>query len=188
MDNHQLLLDNMDAIEHGVRRIAAAAKLSPIDVADLVGDTVLKLLGGGLDTFDSNKGSAVVFFRMVAWQVARDSVRAMNRGGQFSGYLTGFGNTSLDVDADDDSAPVQLVDECQSPESIVADREWSTVARAAVAAVLPQLTEQERHLYGLLASGTFDAAAYAAEQGISPSTAHVRANRLRAKLGAKLAA
>jgi DNA-directed RNA polymerase specialized sigma24 family protein len=50
------------------------------------------------------------------------------------------------------------------------------------------LSEQEQELYALLASGEFDAATYAEEQGISPATAHVRANRLRAKLRDKLAA
>ncbi len=178
----------MDAIQHSVRRVAKAAHLSQIDVADLVGDTVLKLLDGGMETFDPDKGSVVTFLRTVAWRVATDRVRALNRGGQFSGYLTGFGNTSLDADTDDDSSPVQLVDGGQSPDTMVAERQWTATARAAVAAVLPQLTEQERHLYGLLVSGSFDAGAYAVEQGISPSTAHVRANRLRAKLAAKLAA
>ena len=115
MNNHQLLLDNMDAIEHGVRRVAKAARLSPVDVTDLVADTVLKLLDGRLGMFDPDKGSARVFFRTVAWRVATDRVRAMNRGGQFSGYMTGFGNVALDADRgnqvialgheDDDLAP-----------------------------------------------------------------------------------
>ena len=188
MNNHQLLLDNMDAIEHGVRRVAKAARLSPVDVTDLVADTVLKLLDGRLGMFDPDKGSARVFFRTVAWRVATDRVRAMNRGGQFSGYMTGFGNVALDADRDDDSPAIQLPTDAPTPEQEVAERQWSAQARAAVAAVLPQLTAQERELYTLLVSGDFNAATYAADQGVSPSTAHVRANRLRAKLAAKLAA
>lgn len=182
MKNHQLLLDNMDAIRHGVSRVAKAARLSPVDVEDLVGDTVLKLLDGRLDMFDASKGSAKVFFRTVAWRVAADRVRAMNRGGQFSGYLTGFGNTALDADTSDDTPAVQLASATPSPESAVAEREWSEVARAAVAEVLPSLTDGERELYAQLAAGTFDAATYARSNGLSTSTAHVRANRLRAKI------
>jgi len=223
LDNHQLLLDNMDSIEQGVRRVAKAAQLSSIDVQDLVSDTVVKLLDGRLEMFDPSKGSAAVFFRTVAWRVAADRLAAMNRGGQFSGYLSGFGNVALDKDvdvADGADAPVQRgqarsthkdalgaadaqpkqlgravrvkgvavsqsVDSCENE---LAERQWAEQARAAVAAVLPTLSEQERELYALLAADEFDAATYAAEQGISPATAHVRANRLRAKLRAKLAA
>ena len=222
MDTHQLLLDNMDSIEQGVRRVAKAAQLSQIDVQDLVSDAVVKLLDGRLEMFDPNKGSAATFFRTVAWRVAADRLAAMNRGGQFSGYLPGFGNAALDKDtdaADGADAPVrrgqarsahkdalgaadaqpeqgravrvkgvaidQSVDSCEDD---LAERQWAEQARAAVAEVLPELSESDRELYALLASGEFDAATYAAEQGISTATAHVRANRLRAKLRAKLAA
>ena len=213
----------MDSIEHGVRRIAKAAGLSNIDVKDLMSDTVLKLLDGRLEMFDPNKGSAAVFFRTVAWRVAADRLAAMNRGGQFSGYLSGFGNSPLDKDldaADNADAPVErgparsmhkdalgaadaqpeqagrpvrvkgvpIRQVANSCESELAERQWTEQARAAVAEVLPMLSEQEQELYALLASGEFDAATYAEEQGISPATAHVRANRLRAKLRDKLAA
>lgn len=182
MDNSQLLLDNMDAVKHGVRRVAKAARLSPIDVDDLVADAVVKLLDGALATFDASKGSIVVFLRTVAWRVAADRVRAMNRGGQFSGYLTGFGNVALDADRDDDGPAVELPTSAPSPEQALAERQWTAQAREAVAGVIHLLTEQERALFALLTSGTFNAATYAEAHGISTSTAHVRANRLRAKL------
>ena len=211
MQNHQLLLDNMSAIEHGVKRAASVAKLSKVDVADLVQDVCVKLLDGRLDSFDPEKGSATVFFRTCAWRVATDAVRALNRGGQFSGYLSGFGNAALDAERSEGQAPmthaparsthaakagaVGAADDTgravrvsgrrifdNTTVDVVAERQWSAQAREAVAGVLPGLTSQERDLYALLASGDFDAATYAAEHGISASTAHVRANRLRSKL------
>lgn len=218
MSHHQLLLDNMPAIQHGVRRAVISAGLSKVDVADLVQDVCAKLLDGRLESFDESKGSATVFFRTVAWRVATDAVRAMARGGQFSGYLSGFENVHLDAPkggevcedrrfAHAQSAHVEKVGAAdaqsergravrvsgqeilpgESFEDELAERQWAAQARAAVAEVLPMLTAQEQELYALLASGDFDAASYAQAQGISPSTAHVRANRLRSKLRELLA-
>jgi RNA polymerase sigma factor (sigma-70 family) len=220
MDNHQLILDNMGAIENGVRRAGSRCRLSEVDVQDLTADAVLKLLDGAVDSFDPDKGSASTFFRVVAWRATADALRRMGRGGQ-RGYIGGLGNTSLDTDASTylqskglspmsgarsmHRAPVgpvdqqteqgravrvkgQAIDSGVEFTAGIADRQWTEQARAAVAAVLPGLTEQERELYGLMVSGDFDAGAYAAEHGVSASTAHVRANRLRAKLRAKLAA
>jgi RNA polymerase sigma factor (sigma-70 family) len=184
MENHQLLLANMDAIEAGVRRAGSRCRLSNVDVQDLIADAVLKLLEGGIKSFDPDKGSAETFFRVVAWRVTADRLRAMGRGGQFSGYLSGIGNTSLNTPK---GARLEL-DAGESFAESFAERQWTEQARAEVAEVLSQLTEQERDLYALLASGDFDAATYAAEQGISHTTAHVRVNRLRAKIRAKLAA
>ena len=218
MENHQLLLENMDSIEAGVRRAGSRVRLSEVDVQDLISDAVTKLLGGGLSTFDPDKGSASTFFRTVAWRVTADAMRAMGRGGQFSGYLSGIGNTAMQGDSDrhdgmgdaqraparsTHAAPLgaapekqgravrvtgQQIDKGDSFGDAVAERQWTEQARDAVAVVLPSLSDTERALYALLASGEFDAATYGAEQGISTATAHVRANRLRAKLRTKLAA
>jgi RNA polymerase sigma factor (sigma-70 family) len=217
-NHHQLLLANMDSIEAGVRRAGSRVRLSEVDVQDLISDAVAKLLEGGLSTFDPNKGSASTFFRTVAWRVTADAMRAMGRGGQFSGYLGGIGNTVMQGgnDRDDGMGDVQraparsthaeplgaapakqglavkvrgeAIERGVSIEDAVAERQWTEQARDAVAEVLPSLSDTERALYALLASGEFDAATYAAEQGISTATAHVRANRLRAKLREKLAA
>jgi RNA polymerase sigma factor (sigma-70 family) len=218
MDNHQLILDNMPAIKRGVERVTASARLSKTDVADLIQDAYMKLLDGRMDSFDPAKGNVATFVGMVAWQVARDAVRSMNRGGQFSGYMSGYKNANIDAPDPAEDQPVRrsgartmhrspvgaVTDQPESGRAVlvsgvkievgtcfdteVIERQWTEQARGAVAEVLAGLTEQEQELYSLMASGDFDAATYAAEHGISPSTAHVRANRLRAKLRAKLAA
>jgi DNA-directed RNA polymerase specialized sigma24 family protein len=77
------------------------------------------------------------------------------------------------------------------PESCAAEveeRQWLEQARAEVAEVLPELSESELELWALLADGSYDAASYAAQQGITVATAYVRANRLRAKMRDLLAA
>ena len=241
----QMVLANMDAIEQGVRRAANPAGLGVDVIADLISDAVLALLDKRGAAFDAERGSALVFCRMVGYQVALDRVRGMNRGGQFSGAYAGFGNASLDTNTADKAAnmteamrgdkagrssivphlPANIFGGVPPKKSgikhgeqsnwrasrkqytnavrvkgvsldtlattiadDIADRDWFNKARAAVAEVLPGLTASERELWDELAAGTWDAATYAEREGIATATAHVRANRLRAKVAGLLAA
>jgi len=96
-----MVLAQADAIDKGVRSFLAACSGQIVlgeDVCnDLVADATLALLDTRGAAFDPTRGSAEVFCRMVAYQVTRDRVRSMNRGGQFSGAYSGFGNTQLDA-------------------------------------------------------------------------------------------
>lgn len=216
----QMVVENTAAIEHGVRRITGPARLGPDITADLVSDAMLALLERGA-SYDPSKASPAAFCRMVAFQVALDKLRAMKRGGQFSGAYAGFGNAQLNAapkDADGNEvamekrqtaavnphkAPTGAVSEWKGSEGRAvrvggssllgqlgasnhaddyAERDWLNKARAAVAAVLPSLTGAERALWAELEAGTFDASEYAERAGIATATAHVRANRLRAKV------
>ena len=207
----QMVLANADAIDHGVRRITGPARLGEDVTADIVADVTLALLDKRGAAFDPTRGNPAAFCRMVAYQVALDKLRAMNRGGQFSGAYAGFGNAQLDVKrgdappitsapAADAHTPKMGADATDSPGRAVRvkgaafntcaptfvaeleDHQWLTEARNAVAAVLPSLTDSERMLWDELAAGTFAAADYAERHGITVSTAHVRANRLRARV------
>lgn len=212
----QMVLAHADAIEHGVKRITGPARLGADVTADIVADVMLALLDGRGAKFDPSRGNAKVFCRMVAYQIALDKLRAMNRGGQFSGAYAGFGNAQLDADRGDDapppinSAPAADVHKPKAgavadagPDTAgravrvngasfgiaaptfadeLADHEWLTDARNAVAAVMPLLTDSERMLWAELTAGTFNAADYADRHGLATATAHVRANRLRAKV------
>jgi hypothetical protein len=241
----QMVLANMDAIEQGVRRAATPAKLGADVIADLISDAVLALLDKRGAAFDAERGSALVFCRMVGYQVATDRVRGMNRGGQFSGAYAGFGNASLDTSTADKGANMTeaMRGDKQGKSSIaphlpanifggvppkkkgithgkmsdwrasratytnvvrvsgvsldtlattiaddIAERDWLNKARAAVVAVLPKITIEDRELWDELVAGTWDAATYAEREGIATATAHVRANRLRAKIAGLLAA
>jgi DNA-directed RNA polymerase specialized sigma24 family protein len=97
----QMVLDHADDIDHGVRSALAACYGQIIlgeDVCqDLVADATLALLDSRGAAFDPARGTPKVFCRMVAYQVARDKVRSMNRGGQFSGAYSGFGNVQLNA-------------------------------------------------------------------------------------------
>jgi hypothetical protein len=241
----QMVLANMDAIEQGVRRAANPAGLGVDVIADLISDAVLALLDKRGAAFDAERGSALVFCRMVSYQVALDRVRAMNRGGQISGAYSGFGNASLDTGGGDKEANmteamrgdkagrssiaphlpadifggvpprkkgvrhgeqsnwrasrerytnvvrvsgVALDTLATTIADDIAERDWFNKARAAVVEVLPSLTASERELWDELAAGTWDAATYGEREGIATATAHVRANRLRAKVAGLLAA
>jgi len=217
----QMVLANMDAIEQGVRRAAGPARLGKDVIADLISDATLALLDTRGAAFDAERGSALIFCRMVAYQVATDRVRAMNRGGQFSGAYAGFGNATLDMQAsgeDDQQAARKakarnthrdIEGACDAPDTRgnavrvsgvaldslanttaddIADRDWLNKARAAVAEVLPMLTDAEQSLWAEMSAGTWDATEYAERENIAPATAHVRANRLRAKVAGLLAA
>jgi DNA-directed RNA polymerase specialized sigma24 family protein len=92
-----MVLANAAAIRDGVRQITLKAKLGKDITADLIGDATLALLDKRGAAFDPSKGNASKFCQMVAYQVARDAVRSMNRGGQFSGAYTGFGNAQIDA-------------------------------------------------------------------------------------------
>lgn len=72
--------------------------------------------------------------------------------------------------------------------SALIERNWLASARAQVVAVLPQLNADDRALWDSLADGSFDAATYARRAGLATATAHVRTNRLRAKVRSLLKA
>lgn len=100
----QMVLDNADAIRQGVGRVCARANLGADVHADIVADATLALLDKRGASFDPARASAAVFCRMVAYQVAVDKLRAMNRGGQFSGAYQGFGNANFDMGHGDKAA------------------------------------------------------------------------------------
>jgi DNA-directed RNA polymerase specialized sigma24 family protein len=209
----QMILDNADAIRAGVVRVAS--QLAEDVIADLVADATLALLDTRGASFDATRGNAATFCRMVAYQFTTDRVRAMKRGGQFSGAYAGFGNADLDagnelaegeggdvrrasardmhkapIGADAAESPANCVRVSgmaiqpvqESPADVIADRDWNAKARAIVAGVLPSLSAEDQALWAELASGDWDAAEYGARVGIATATAHVRANRLRAKV------
>ena len=96
----QMVLTNSDAIAQGVGRITSRANLGADVHADLVADATLALLDNRGRSFDPIRGTPAGFCRMVAYQVALDMLRAMNRGGQFSGAYAGFGNADLNAPQD----------------------------------------------------------------------------------------
>lgn len=181
---NQLVLAHLDAIEHGVKRITGPARLGADVTADLVADAQLALLDGRGAKFDASRGNPKTFCRMVGYQVALDKLRAMNRGGQFSGAYAGFGNSQLNADRGDDGAQQHPDTPAITPTVAedLAHAQWLANARKAVASVLPGLSDSERMLWDDLQAGTFNAAEYASRHGIATATAHVRANRLRAKV------
>lgn len=215
---HQMILDNADALLHGVRRITGPARLGADVTADIVADAQLALLDGRGAKFDATRANAAAFCRMVGYQVALDKLRAMSRGGQFSGAYAGFGNAQLDADRADDAPPIRSAPaaDAHSPKAGAvaghADMTGRAVRvkgasfgiggadfadelerahelaamRSAVAEVLPMLTADELALWNELAAGTFEAASYAGRHGLATATAHVRANRLRAKVSGLL--
>ena len=175
----QMVLDNQDAIKQGVGRVAARARLAPDVAADLVSDVNLALLDRRGKSFDPERASAFVFCRMIAWQLANDKLRAMARGGQFSGAYAGFGNAELDApeglqafEASDDYDPNTMgvdrllvleldaeADKEDSKDTAISPRHeqpdeqlWVTEARAAVEAIMHRLTDTERHLWRLMTS------------------------------------
>lgn len=219
----QMVLANADAISQGVGRITGRANLGADVHADIVADATLALLDKKGRSFDPTKGNPAGFCRMVAYQVALDMLRAMSRGGQFSGAYAGFANANLDASAGGDGeqaqanhAPARNTHEAKEgvvkghddssgravrvkgvsldalgPASFVnelAERQWLADARAAVADVLPELSDWERELWALMSADTFEPASYAEERGITLATAYVRATRLRAKMRDLLAA
>ena len=220
----QMVLTNSDAIAQGVGRITTRANLGADVHADLVADATLALLDKKGQAFDPIKGTASGFCRMVAYQVALDMLRAMNRGGQFSGAYAGFGNADLNAPQDGQEGEVCPANHApaRSPHETkegavaghveaseravrvkgvsldrlgpgtfvneIAERQWLADARAAVAEVLPELTDWEQELWALMSYDAFEPVSYAAENGITPATAYVRVNRLRAKMRKLLAA
>jgi len=191
MDNTdlgQMVVENMDSIQQGVRafakRVHGIFDSSAID--DLVGDTVAAILAGQ-KKFNPDKGTPEGFCRMVAWQKARDAARSIKRGGQTSGYIGGYMTDAVNMtDAGDMSGDQKTVamfglsfeaDSVDALETLL-DAERSAELDAAVAT----LDDEERELYELVASEELDVAAYAAARGIKPGTVHVRKNRLIAKL------
>ena len=213
----QLVLANAAAIEHGVKRVTGPAKLGAAVTADMIGDVTLALLDRRGASYDESRTTPAAFCRMVAWQIALDKVRSMNRGGQFGGAYSGFGNAQLDANNAGDERDERGVrtaaarsthstregavggkDERgmavrvkgasldftggETPAAIAERNDWNAKARAAVAEVLPLLSDDERALWAELAAGEFSAADYAQRNGIATATAHVRANRLRSKV------
>ena len=178
----QAVLGQQSAMRETIARMAYRTNLGTDLVDDLLSDVTVTLLGKRGQSFDGALGTVAGFCRMVAYQVANDKIRAMYRGGQFSGAYAGFGNAQLDADRDDNAPPINIGVQAPTFVNELADHQWLTNARAAVAAVLPQLSDSERMLWTELAAGTFDAADYATHHGIATATAHVRANRLRAKV------
>ncbi len=215
---HQMIIDNADAILHGVRRITGPARLAADVTADIVADAQLALLDGRGAKFDATRANAAAFCRMVGYQVALDKLRAMTRGGQFSGAYAGFGNAQLDADRAFDAPPLRSAPAANTykPKAGAVDGHEDTrgnavrvggasfgvasaafadelerhdelkAMRAAVAEVLPMLSADELALWNELAAGTFNAADYAGRHGLATATAHVRANRLRAKVSSLL--
>jgi hypothetical protein len=211
---HQEILDNASALMHGVKRITGPARLGADITEDIFADAQLALLDGRAEKFDSSRATAAAFCRMVGYQVALDKLRAMSRGGQFSGAYAGFGNAQLDADRGDDAPPINsapAADVHKPKAGAVQDHSDTTgravrvngasfgvasptfadelvradelaAMRAAVAEVLPLLSADELALWHELADGSFAAASYAERHGIAAATAHVRANRLRAKV------
>lgn len=211
----QMVLDNQEAIRQGVGRIVSRARLAPDVAADLVADVNLALLDRRGASFDSERASAAVYCRMLAWQIANDKLRSMGRTGGQGGAYSGFGNAELDApegreifEASDDYDPntigvdrLLVLDLCaeadkedgndtatNEPLSQPDEMLWVTEARAAIEAILHRLTDSEINLWHLMGSGTFNPEAYSASKGITCAAAYVRSNRLRAKIRELVAA
>ena len=189
----QMVVENMDSIQRGVRafakRVHGVFDDSAID--DLVGDTVAAILTGQ-KKFNPDKGTPEGFCRMVAWQKARDAARSIKRGGQTSGYIGGYKTDAINMtDAGDSSGDkktaalfgLSFEANTDSALDVLLDAERGAELDAAV----ETLSDEERELYELAMSGELDVEAYAAERGLKPGTVHVRKNRLIAKLRKLLA-
>ncbi len=222
----QLVLTQQSVMRETIRRMAYRTDLGTDLVDDLLSDVNVALLGKRGKAFDAKRGTVAGYCKMVAYQVANDKIRAMLRGGQYSGAYSGFGNTQLNAETDAGDVPThtkartpermenappsdlsRLVNQVTSDScagrsvrvsgraftdipgmtvrdcsQAVIESDWLASARAQVAAVLPQLNDDERALWDSMADGSFDAATYAKHAGLATATAHVRANRLRAKV------
>ena len=182
----QMVLDNSEAIRQGVGRITGPARLGHDVHADLVADATLALLDKRGASYDPSKASGAAFCRMIGYQTALDKLRAMKRGGQFSGAYAGFGNAELDAPAKDAEGQDPRKAHAVVLASPASSSAWVDSALATIAEVLPVLTDSERALYALMMEG-LDVEAYATAEGVTVATAYVRANRLRAKLRELLA-
>lgn len=182
---NQIILNNMDAIRQGVGRITGKARLGADIHDDLVSDAVLAILER--DNYDSSRASAAAYCRMVAFQVALDKLRAMKRGGQYSGAYAGFGNDQLNAPAKGSDAK-GLPNQRTQLANPADESKWLREAQAQIAEVLPLLSTDDRALWELMIGGDFQPATWANDQGLTLATAYVRANRLRVKIRELLAA
>lgn len=190
MDNKpdlgQMVVEQMDTIREGVSAYAKRVQgvFSITDIDDLVSDTVETILAGQ-KKFDPERGNPRTFCRMVAWQKARDAARSIARGGQTSGYIGGYKTDAINMtDASDDEGNTLAIfgrtfeADTESPLDTLIDAE----SRRELDDALTELSDEERELYELSATGELDVDAYAAAHGVKPGTIHVRKNRLIAKI------